>query len=246
MYKLILLRHGESIWNKKNIFTGWTDVDLSENGIKEAERAAKLLEKEDLYFDFAFTSVLKRAIRTLWIVQDKMNLMWVPVRKSWRLNERHYGALQGLNKKEMVKKVGFEQVFRWRRSYDIRPPPLKLSDKRHPIHDKKYKNVKKNLLPSTESLRDCIKRVMPYWYNSIVPKVKSKKLVIISAHGNSLRGIVKHLDRLSRKEVEKLNIPTGYPLIYELNKELKPINKYYLGNKKEIEKAIHKVESQIK
>ncbi len=245
MYKLILLRHGESVWNKKNIFTGWTDVDLSQNGVKEAEMAARLLKKENLYFDFAFTSVLKRAIRTLWIVQDKMDLMWVPVKRNWRLNERHYGALQGLNKEGMVKKVGFEQVFKWRRSYDVRPPALKLSDKRHPIHEEKYKNVKRNFLPSTESLHDCVNRVMPYWYSSIVPKIKTN-LVIVSAHGNSLRGIVKHLDGLSKREVEKLNIPTGYPLIYELNNKLNPVNKYYLGNQKEIDKAIHKVESQIK
>ena len=244
MIKLVLLRHGESIWNKKDIFTGWTDVDLSKKGIAEAEAAAKLLDKEGLLFDLAYTSVLKRAIRTLWIVQDKLDLMWIPVRRSWRLNEKHYGALQGLSKKVMAEKFGEEKIFSWRRKYYVEPPALKISDKRHPIHDKIYSNVSKKLLPSTESLYDCVKRTMPYWYSSIVPKLKLKKKIIVSAHGNSLRGIVKHLDRLSSKEVENLNIPTGFPLVYELDNSLKPINKYYLGNQNKIKKAINAVVKQ--
>ena len=246
MIKLILLRHGESVWNKRDIFTGWTDVDLSQKGIAEAKAAAKLLLKENLFFDYSFTSLLKRAVRTLWIVQDSMDLMWIPVRKSWRLNEKHYGALQGLNKRAIAKKFGEGVVFGWRRGYKIKPPALKISDKRHPIHDKLYSDVPRKLLPSTESLYDCVKRTMPYWYSSIVPKLKLKKKVIVSAHGNSLRGIVKHLDGLSQREIETLNIPTGYPLVYELNNSLKPINKYYLGDSRKVKRAINSIVNQGK
>ena len=220
--KLVLLRHGESIWNKEDRFTGWTDVDLSDRGITEAKEAGRTLREKGYAFDVAFTSVLKRAIRTLWLVLDEMDLMWIPVYRSWRLNERHYGALQGLNKAEMAVKVGEEQVHKWRRGYDIRPPSLDKTDKRYPGNDPKYRELVENELPLTESLKDTISRCVPYWHEVIAPTLKSEKHVIVSAHGNSLRALVKYLDNISDDEVVNLNIPTGIPLIYELDDRLKP------------------------
>ncbi len=246
MYKLILLRHGESVWNKENRFTGWTDVDLSEQGIKEAENAGELLKKENYIFDIAFTSVLKRAIRTLWIAMDKLDLMWVPVERSWRLNERHYGALQGLNKADTAKKYGDEQVHIWRRSYDIQPPALEKSDERFPGKDPRYKNLDPADVPLTECLKDTVSRFLPYWKDTIAPTIKSGKKVIIAAHGNSLRALVKYLDNVSDEEIVGLNIPTGVPLIYELDENLKPIKNYYLGDAAEIEKKAKAVANQGK
>lgn len=242
IHKLVLLRHGESIWNKKNIFTGWTDIDLSKQGILEAHRAGKILKRNNFVFDIAYTSVLKRAIRTLWIVLDEMDLMWIPVMKSWRLNERHYGALQGLNKTKTARKYGAEQVFRWRRGYKIKPPELSESDIRHPINDPRYKNLKRSQVPSSESLEDTLKRVLPYWKKKIVPTIKTGKTILISAHGNSLRALIKYLDNISDEKISNLNIPMGVPIVYELNNLLKPIKHYYLGNKKDIEKVLKKHE----
>ncbi len=236
--KLVLLRHGESIWNKENLFTGWTDVDLSEKGIKEAGESGQILKKEGFVFDIAFTSVLKRAVRTLWIVMDEMDLMWIPVLRSWRLNERHYGALQGLNKAEMAQKYGDEQVLIWRRSYDVRPPALDKDDKRWPGHDPRYKELDKKDIPATECLKDTVARFLPYWHNDIVPALKSGKRILIAAHGNSLRALVKYLDQIPDDEILKLNIPTGIPLIYELGPGLKPLKHYYLGDPEKIKKAI--------
>ncbi len=246
MYKLVLLRHGESIWNKENRFAGWTDVDLSKHGISEAKKAAKLLKDKNFSFDIAYTSVLKRAIRTLWIVLDEMGLMWIPVQNSWRLNERFYGALQGLNKLETVKKFGEEQVKIWRRSYDTRPPSLTRKDSRFPGMDPRYRDLKKNELPLSECLKDTVKRFLPYWKNEIAPAIKANKKVMIAAHGNSLRALVKHLDKIPEKDIVELNIPTGIPLVYELDDDLKPIKHYYLGDPAEVEKAINKVVNQIK
>jgi len=226
--KLVLLRHGESIWNQEDRFTGWTDVDLSERGITEAKRAGRKLRENGYFFDIAFTSVLKRAIRTLWLVLDEMDLMWIPEYHSWRLNERHYGALQGLNKAEMVAKVGEVQVQMWRRGYDVRPPALENTDQRYPGNDLKYRDLSTSELPLTESLKDTLVRCLPYWQDVIAPTLISGKRVIISAHGNSLRALVKYLDDVSDNEIVKLNIPTGIPLIYELDEGLKPINHYYL------------------
>jgi 2,3-bisphosphoglycerate-dependent phosphoglycerate mutase len=246
MIKLVLLRHGESVWNLENRFTGWTDVDLSEKGIKEAHEGAKWLKKEGFVFDLAYTSVLKRAIRTLWIVLEDMDLMWIPVLNSWRLNERHYGSLQGLNKIEMVEKFGEQQVLIWRRSYDVRPPALTKEDARFPGNDPRYKDLKKDELPLTECLKDTVKRFLPYWHNEIAPAVKSGKRVIIAAHGNSLRALVKYLDNISDQEIVGLNIPTGIPLIYELEDSLKPIKHYYLGDPQTIQRAIDSVVKQTK
>ena len=246
MYKLVLLRHGESTWNKENRFTGWTDVDLSEKGIQEAKNAAKLLKKGGYTFDIAYTSVLKRGIRTLWIVLDDMDLIWIPVYRSWRLNERHYGALQGFFKDEMAADVGEEQVLIWRRSYDVRPPPLKTTDPRYPGNDPKYAELSPDEIPLTECLKDTVDRVLPYWHEVIIPSIKSGKKVLISAHGNSLRALVKYLDKMTDDEIVELNIPTGVPLIYELNDELEPISHYYLGDQEEIQKAIEAVASQGK
>jgi 2,3-bisphosphoglycerate-dependent phosphoglycerate mutase len=244
--KLVLLRHGESIWNKEDRFTGWTDVDLSDKGIIEAKEAARSLREKGYLFDVAFTSVLKRAIRTLWLVLDEMNLMWIPVYRSWRLNERHYGALQGLNKGEMAVKVGEEQVQMWRRGYDIRPPALKTTDKRYPGNDPKYRDLAENELPLTESLKDTIVRCVPYWHDVIAPTLKSGKHVIVSAHGNSLRALVKYLDNTSDDEIVNLNIPTGIPLVYELDERLKPQKHYYLGDAEEVKRAINEVAGQGK
>uniref|UniRef100_A0A7V2ZM38 2,3-bisphosphoglycerate-dependent phosphoglycerate mutase n=1 Tax=Ignavibacterium album TaxID=591197 RepID=A0A7V2ZM38_9BACT len=246
MYKVVLLRHGESIWNKENRFTGWTDVDLSEKGKEEAKRAGEVLKSEGYTFDIAYTSVLKRAIRTLWIVLDEMDLMWIPVIRHWRLNERHYGALQGLNKAETAKKYGEEQVKIWRRSYDIQPPALEKSDPRYPGHDPRYKELSESELPLTECLKDTVARFVPYWEGTIAPMVKSGKRVLIVAHGNSLRALVKYLDNIPDNEIVELNIPTGIPLVYELDENLKPIKHYYLGNPEDIEKAAAAVAAQGK
>ncbi|MFX1378660.1 MAG: 2,3-diphosphoglycerate-dependent phosphoglycerate mutase [Promethearchaeota archaeon] len=246
MYKVVLLRHGESTWNKENRFTGWTDVDLSEKGIQEANQAAKLLIEGGYTFDLAYTSVLKRGIRTLWIVLDKMDLMWIPVYRSWRLNERHYGALQGYSKSEMAKEVGEDQVLIWRRSYDIPPPALKTTDPRYPGNDSKYADLSPDEIPLTECLKDTVARVLPYWHEFISPIIKSGKRILISAHGNSLRALVKYLDNMPDTEVVDLNIPTGVPLIYELDDDLKPISHYYLGDQEEIQKAIEVVANQGK
>ncbi|NOY77921.1 MAG: 2,3-diphosphoglycerate-dependent phosphoglycerate mutase [Calditrichaeota bacterium] len=244
--KVVLLRHGQSQWNLENRFTGWTDVGLTEQGIREAHEAARLLKQEGYTFDVAFTSVLKRAIKTLWIVMEDMDFMWIPVYRSWRLNERHYGALQGLNKAETARKHGEEQVLIWRRSYDVPPPALDPSDPRFPGHDPRYKDVPEEELPRTESLKDTVKRFLPYWHETIAPTIKQGKKVIIAAHGNSLRALVKYLDNMSEAAITKLNIPTGIPLIYELDDELKPITHYYLGDPEAVKKAAEAVANQGK
>jgi len=246
MYKLVLLRHGESVWNKENRFTGWTDVDLSEKGVKEAIEAANLLKKEELTFDIAFTSVLKKATRTLEIILKEMGFKNTPVKKSWRLNERHYGALQGLNKSETAKKYGEEQVLLWRRSYDVRPPALEETDPRYPGNDPLYRGLKKNELPLGESLKDTEMRVLPYWKEEIAPAIKSGKKVLIVAHGNSLRALVRYLDDIPPQEIVQFNIPTGIPLLYELDENLKPLKHYYLGSPEKIRGAIEEVIKQGK
>jgi len=246
LIKLVLLRHGESVWNKENRFTGWTDVDLSQKGIEEAETSGEVLKKEGYSFDVAFTSVLKRAIRTLWIVTDCMDLMWIPVYRSWRLNEKHYGVLQGLNKAETAEKFGEKQVHEWRRSYDVSPPPLKENDERNPIHDPRYRGLNPKDVPATECLKDTVVRFLPYWHEKIAPTVKEGKKVIIAAHGNSLRALVKYLDNIPDNEIPSLNIPTGIPLVYELDKNLKALKHYYLGDPEEVKKAMQSVASQGK
>jgi len=246
MKKIVLLRHGESAWNKENRFTGWTDVDLSEKGLQEAKKAAEALRKEGFVFDLAYTSLLKRAIRTLWIVLDEMDLMWIPVYNSWRLNERHYGALQGLNKSETAAKYGEEQVLIWRRSYAIPPMSLEKNDPRYPGNDPRYRGLKPKELPLTESLKDTVARFLPYWHKTIAPSVKSGKRVIIAAHGNSLRALVKYLERISDQKIVNLNIPTGRPLVYELNDNLQPIKSYYLGDPEEVKKALEAAGNQGK
>lgn len=246
MTKLVLLRHGESIWNKENKFTGWTDVGLSEKGLAEAQQAGQILQQEGFTFDIAYTSVLKRAIKTLWIVMEEMDLMWIPVERSWRLNERHYGALQGLNKAETAAKYGDEQVLVWRRSYDTPPPALEKSDPRYPGKDPRYKHLSEADLPLTECLKDTVERFLPYWHESIAPTIKSGKRVIITAHGNSLRALVKYLDDIPDEEIVGLNIPTGMPLVYELDDALKPQKHYYLGDPDEVAKAMQAVANQGK
>jgi 2,3-bisphosphoglycerate-dependent phosphoglycerate mutase len=246
MKKLVLIRHGESDWNKQNRFTGWTDVDLSDKGREEAKEGGQVLKREGYVFDVAYTSVLKRAIRTLWTVLDEMDLMWIPVHRSWRLNERHYGALQGLNKSETAAKFGEDQVKIWRRSYDIRPPALEPSDERFPGHDPRYKDLTPAELPLTECLKDTVERFLPYWHNTIAPAVKHDKRVLIAAHGNSLRALVKYLDNVSEGEIVGLNIPTGMPLVYELDDELKPIRSYYLGDPEKVKAAMEAVAAQGK
>lgn len=246
MYKVVLLRHGESIWNKENRFTGWTDVDLSEKGIEEAHRAGQLLREKGFVFDLAFTSLLKRAIRTLWITLDEMDLMWLPVMNSWRLNERHYGALQGLNKSETASKYGEQQVHVWRRSYDVRPPALDPSDSRNPAMDPRYVSLKKEELPLTECLKDTVARFLPYWHDAIAPAIRSGRRTIIAAHGNSLRALVKYLDNVSDQAIIELNIPTGIPLVYELDEQLRPLNSYYLGDRNVLQKAMESVANQGK
>ena len=243
---LVLLRHGESIWNKEDRFTGWTDVDLSEKGIREAKQAGEVLKKEGYSFDVAFTSVLKRAIRTLWLVQGEMDLMWIPIHVSWRLNERHYGSLQGLNKAETVAEYGEKQVLKWRRSYDIRPPALKKTDERYPGNDPRYKDMDEKDIPLTECLKDTIDRLLPYWRDVVAPVIRSGKQVIISAHGNSIRALIKYLDGVSNEDIVRLNIPTGIPLVYELDDFLKPVKSYYLGDSDEIKQAAEAVARQGK
>ena len=246
MKKIVLIRHGESVWNKENRFTGWTDVDLSEKGAAEAVKAGDLLKKEGYTFDIAFTSVLKRAIRTLWGVLDRMDLMWIPVRNSWRLNERHYGALQGLNKSETAAKYGEEQVLIWRRSYDIRPPALEKTDPRYSGGDPRYWDVSAEDMPTSECLKDTVARFLPYWHETIAPAVSSGKNVIIAAHGNSLRALVKYLDNVSDKDIVGLNIPTAIPLVYELDGDLRALRHYYLGDPEEIARAVSSVANQGK
>jgi 2,3-bisphosphoglycerate-dependent phosphoglycerate mutase len=244
MHKVVLLRHGESTWNKENRFTGWTDVDLSERGREEAREAGRLLKDGGYTFDIAYTSVLKRAIRTLWIALDVMDLMWIPVAKDWRLNERHYGGLQGLNKAETAEKHGEAQVKVWRRSYDIPPPPLSPDDPRHPGRDPRYAGLTAAERPLTESLKDTVARFLPYWHTTIAPPISSGKRVLIAAHGNSLRALVKYLDNVSDQEIVELNIPTGIPLVYELDDHLKPLRHYYLGDPEAAARAAAAVAAQ--
>ena len=246
MYKLVLLRHGESEWNKLNLFTGWTDVDLTEKGITEARSAGKILKENGFEFDIAFVSVLKRALRTLWLCLEGMDQLWIPWEKSWRLNERHYGALQGLNKADTAAKYGEEKVLIWRRSFDTPPPALEKTDDRYPGNLRVYKDVAEKDLPLTESLKDTIARFLPYWHEKIAPTVKEGKNVIIAAHGNSLRALVKYLDNMSEEEILKLNIPTGIPLVYELGADLKPIKHYYLADEEALKTAEEAVKNQGK
>ncbi|HHE33196.1 MAG TPA: 2,3-diphosphoglycerate-dependent phosphoglycerate mutase [Chlorobaculum parvum] len=246
MKKLVLLRHGESQWNRENRFTGWVDIDLSDKGREEAKAAGQLLKGEGFEFDMAFTSVLKRAIRTLWTVLDQMDMMWIPVTRSWRLNERHYGALQGLNKAETAQRHGDEQVLIWRRSYDTPPPALEPSDERWPGKDRRYADLTAEQLPATECLKDTVARFLPYWHETIAPQIRGGKRVIITAHGNSLRALVKYLDNISDEDIVGLNIPTGIPLVYELDDNLKPIRSYYLGDQEELKKAQEAVAKQGK
>jgi 2,3-bisphosphoglycerate-dependent phosphoglycerate mutase len=242
--KLILVRHGQSTWNKENLFTGWTDVDLSEQGRQEAAQAGRELLKAQLSFDIAFTSVLKRAIHTLWLIMDETDRAWVPVERSWRLNERHYGALQGLNKGQTVEKHGEEQVKIWRRSYDIPPPPLEADDQRHPRFDPRYAGVSAAELPATESLKDTLARVLPFWHSRIAPELRAGRNVLVAAHGNSLRALVKYLDEVSESEIVELNIPTGVPALYQLDETLKPVSRRYLGDADAIAAAAEAVRRQ--
>jgi 2,3-bisphosphoglycerate-dependent phosphoglycerate mutase len=246
MYKIVLLRHGESQWNKENRFTGWTDVDLSEKGEEEARKAGKTMKEAGYDFDIVFTSVLKRAIRTMTLALGEMDLWWLPVVKSWRLNERHYGALQGLNKAETAAKYGDEQVHIWRRSYDVQPPALEVTDERYPGFDRRYHDLSKAELPLTECLKDTVARFLPFWHETVAPAIKSGKRVIIVAHGNSLRSLVKYLDNIPDDEIVELNIPTGVPLVYELDEDLKPIQHYYLGDPEEVKKLAEAVANQGK
>ncbi len=246
MYKLVLIRHGESTWNKENRFTGWTDVDLSEKGMAEARKGGVQLKKDGYVFDIAYVSVLKRAIKTLNLVLDEMDLLWIPVQKSWRLNERHYGALQGLDKSETAAKHGEQQVKIWRRAYDIAPPPLEKTDPRYPGKDPRYKDLTEKELPLTECLKDTVDRFLPFWHETLAPAVKSGKRVLVAAHGNSLRALVKYLDNISDQDILELNIPTGMPLVYELDANLKPIKHYYVGDPEEVAKAMAAVAAQGK
>ncbi len=246
MYKLVLMRHGESQWNLENRFTGWKDIDLTETGREQAWKAGELLRQNGLGFDLAFSSVLKRAIRTLWIALDALDAMHTPVGLSWRLNERHYGALQGLNKAETAAKFGDEQVLIWRRAYAIAPEPMSLDDPRHPRFDPRYSKVPADQLPATECLKDTVERVLPFWNDSIAPAIRSGRRVLVAAHGNSLRALIKHLDNISDDDIAQLNIPTGQPLVYELDESLKPLRHYYLGDQAEIEAAMAAVANQGK
>jgi 2,3-bisphosphoglycerate-dependent phosphoglycerate mutase len=246
MRKLVLLRHGESTWNRENRFTGWTDVPLSEKGAEEAREAGRLLREDRYTFDIAFTSVLKRAIKTLWIALEEMDLMWIPIHNSWRLNERHYGALQGLNKAETAEKHGIDQVKIWRRSYDIQPPALTKDDDRYPGKDPRYECLRQEDIPLTEALKDTVARFLPYWHDTVAPVVREGRRVIIAAHGNSLRALVKFLDKIPDSEIVGLNIPTGIPLVYELEDDLKPIRSYYLGDPEAAKKAAQAVANQLK
>jgi 2,3-bisphosphoglycerate-dependent phosphoglycerate mutase len=246
MHKLVLLRHGESVWNRENRFTGWTDVDLTEHGREEARRAGQLLANSDYTFDVAYTSVLKRAIKTLWLALEEMDRMWIPIYNSWRLNERHYGALQGLNKAETAQEFGEDQVLVWRRSYDAPPPALAADDPRHPGNDPRYAALSKAELPLTECLKDTVARFLPFWHAAIAPAVRSGKRVVIAAHGNSIRALVKYLDGVGDREIVGLNIPTGIPLVYELDAALKPLRHCYLGDPSMVEAAVQAVASQGK
>ncbi|HKG53042.1 MAG TPA: 2,3-diphosphoglycerate-dependent phosphoglycerate mutase [Anaerolineales bacterium] len=246
MYKLVLVRHGQSTWNLENRFTGWTDVGLTDLGREEAHEAGKLLRDGGCIFDVAFTSVLRRAIQTLWTVLQEMNLEWIPVTNAWQLNERHYGALQGLNKAETAEKFGEAQVKIWRRSYDVPPPALELDDERHPRFDPRYASLTPKQLPATESLKITLDRVLPYWHSTLSPMIKSGKRVIIGAHGNSIRALVKYLDNISEADITELNIPTGLPLVYELDEEMKPIKSYYLGDPEEAARKAAAVANQAK
>lgn len=246
MYKLVFVRHGQSTWNLENRFTGWTDVGLTQQGEAEAHESGRLLREGGYEFDVAYTSVLRRAIKTLWIVMEEMGLEWLPVYRAWQLNERHYGALQGLNKSEMAQKFGEEQVHIWRRSYDVPPPPLEPTDERHPRFDRRYASLTPAQLPATESLKITLERVLPYWHMVLAPVVMSGQRVLIVAHGNSLRALVKYLDEVSDEVIPGLNIPTGVPLVYELDEDLKPITHYYLGDPEEIAKKAAAVANQGK
>ena len=246
MHKLVLIRHGESTWNMENRFTGWTDVDLSEKGVQEALEGGRLLKAEGYTFDVAYTSVLKRAIRTLWLVQEQLDQFWIPVYKSWRLNERHYGALQGLNKAETAAKFGEQQVKIWRRSYDIQPPALEPSDPRYPGRDPRYRDLSPAELPLTECLKDTVARFLPYWHETIAPAVAAGRKVLVAAHGNSLRALVKYLDNIGDQDIVGLNIPTGVPLVYELDDNLKPLRNYYLGDPEKVKAAMDAVAAQGK
>jgi len=246
MYKVVLLRHGESQWNLENRFTGWTDVDLTEKGILEAQNSGKVLKENGFTFNIAFTSVLKRALKTLWISLDEMDLLWIPFVKNWRLNERHYGALQGLNKAETAELHGEEKVLIWRRSYDIPPPALEKSDPRYPGNEPRYNDMDEKDIPLTECLKDTVDRFLPFWHDTIAPTIKTGKKVIIVAHGNSLRALVKYLDNMSDDEILALNIPTGMPLVYELDENLKPLKHYYLGDEEAVKKAMQAVANQGK
>jgi 2,3-bisphosphoglycerate-dependent phosphoglycerate mutase len=246
MYKLVLIRHGESLWNRENRFTGWRDIDLSPLGEEEARIAGATLREKGFDFDMAYTSVLKRAIRTLWLIQDEMDLIWIPTIRSWRLNERHYGALTGLNKTEMVKKYGEEQVHIWRRSYDVRPPAYTSGDKDNPAYHRRYSEIPDEEIPMTECLKDTVRRAVPLWEDEIAPSILSGKRVIIAAHGNSIRALVKYLDKVSDKDISEINIPTGIPLVYELNDELTPARHYYLGDDTKVKAAMDAVKDQGK
>lgn len=246
MIRLVVVRHGESTWNQENRFTGWTDVDLTERGRQEAREGGQVLAREGFTFDVAYTSVLKRAIRTLWIVQDQMDLMWIPVHGSWRLNERHYGALQGLNKAETAAKFGEGQVKIWRRSYDIPPPPLTPDDARYPGNDSRYQGIGKTELPLTECLKDTVARVLPLWNQTIAPAIREGRKVLIAAHGNSLRALVMYLDKVPEADIVELNIPTGMPLVYELDDHLQPLKRYYLGDPEKVKAAMEAVAAQGK
>ena len=246
MKKMVVVRHGESTWNKENLFTGWTDVGLSEKGVQEAIEAGRVLRSEGFVFDLAFTSVLKRAIKTLWLALEEMDLMWIPVQKSWRLNERHYGALQGLNKVEMAERFGAEQVHLWRRSYDVPPPALNPDDERSPAKDPRYAGLEQNQIPLSECLKDTVARVLPYWHDTIAPAVQSGRRVIVSAHGNSMRALLKYLDKIPDDKIVGLNIPTGIPLVYEFEDDLTPIRYYYLGDPEAVARATQVVADQTK
>ena len=246
MYKIVLMRHGESTWNRENRFTGWTDVDLTEKGVEEARHAGRLLKEAGFTFDLTYTSVLKRAIRTLWVTLDEMDLMWLPTVHSWRLNERHYGALQGLNKAETAAQYGDDQVLVWRRSYDIPPMPLDPADPRASFSDPRYADLKRDQIPLTECLKDTVARVLPVWMESIAPAIRAGRQILVSAHGNSLRALIKYLDGISDQDIVGLNIPNGQPLVYELDADLKPLRSYYLGDAAAIEAAMKAVASQGK
>jgi len=245
-HRVVLLRHGESTWNRENLFTGWTDVDLSDKGVEEAREAGRVLKREGYTFDVAYTSVLKRAIRTLWLTLDEMDLMWIPVVRDWRLNERHYGALQGLNKAQTAEKYGEAQVKIWRRSYDTRPPALEASDERYPGKDRRYAGLGAGQLPLTECLKDTVARFLPAWHGTIAPAVESGKRVLIVAHGNSLRALIKYLDNVPDADIVELNVPTGMPLVYELDEQLRPLKSYYLGDEEKVKAAMNAVAAQGK